>query len=116
MLIPSDPDDSFPSFLSFSVCAGDLYSLMSTLLGQSKDIVDSHIFKPIKMHKAKADLVAQIDSLMQQKDLGSPSATFAFQTSQDPVLVRNRVHKFHELEAMTKPPRSKLLTEGQGGS
>lgn len=101
---------------SLSVCAGDLYSLMSKLLGQSKDIVHIHKYKPSEMQRAKADLVAQIDSLMQKKDLGSPSTTLAFQTREDPVLVRDRVHKFHQLEAMAKPPRSKLLAEGQGGS
>ncbi|XP_029025575.1 peptidyl-glycine alpha-amidating monooxygenase isoform X2 [Betta splendens] len=108
MRLPVESNEAEPLFNQ-----GDLYSLMSQLLGQSKDIVDSRVYKPVRMHKAKADLVAQIDSLMQKKDLGAPSTTLAFQTSQDPVLVRNRVHKFHQLEAMAKPPRSKLLTEGQ---
>ncbi len=64
----------------------------------------------------QAELVAQIDNLMQKKDLGSPSTRLAFQTREHPVLVRDRVHKFHRLEATAKPPRSKLLAEGQGGS
>lgn len=89
---------------------------MSKLLGQSKDIVHIHKYKPSEMQRAKAELVAQIDSLMQNKDLGSPSTTLTFQTRVDPVLVRDRVHKFHQLETMAKPPRSKLLAEGQGGS
>lgn len=104
----------FPSSLSFSVCAGDLFSLMSKLLGQSKDVVHFHKYNPSDMQRAKADLVALIDSLMPKKD--SPSGILAFQTREDPVLVRDRVHKFHQLEAMAKPPRSKLLAEGQGGS
>ncbi|XP_040012984.1 peptidyl-glycine alpha-amidating monooxygenase A isoform X1 [Xiphias gladius] len=92
---------------------GDLYSLMSKLLGESKDIVHIHKYDPSEMQRAQAELVAQIDSLIQKKDLGSPSATLAFQTREDPVLVRDRVHKFHQLEATAKPPRSKLLAEGQ---
>ena len=89
---------------------------MSKLLGQSKDIVEIHKYNPSKMQRAQAELVAQIDNLMKNKDLGSSSASLAFQTREDPVLVRDRVHKFHQLEAMAKPPRSKLLAKGQGGS
>lgn len=101
---------------SLSICAGDLYSLMSKLLGQSKDVVHSHKFNPSEMQRTQAELMAQIDSLMQKKDLGSPSARLAFQAREDPVLVRDRVHKFHQLEATAKSPRSKLLAEVQGGS
>ncbi|XP_070844391.1 peptidyl-glycine alpha-amidating monooxygenase isoform X1 [Chaetodon trifascialis] len=90
---------------------GDLFSLMSKLLGQSKDVVHIHKYNPSET--AQAELVAQIDSLMQNKDLGSPSDRLAFQTREHPVLVRDRVHKFHQLEATAKPPRSKLLAEGQ---
>ncbi|XP_022600169.1 peptidyl-glycine alpha-amidating monooxygenase isoform X1 [Seriola dumerili] len=92
---------------------GDLYSLMSKLLGQSKDIAHIHKYNPSEMQRAQAELVAQIDSLMQKTDLGSPSATLAFQTREDPVLVRDRVHKFHQLEATAKSPGSKLLATGQ---
>ncbi|XP_067429999.1 peptidyl-glycine alpha-amidating monooxygenase isoform X1 [Thunnus thynnus] len=93
---------------------GDLYSLMSKLLGQeSKDIVHIHKYNPSEMKRVKAELVTQIHSSMQEKDLGSPSARLAFQIRKNPVLVRDRVHKFHQLEATVKPPRSKLLSEGQ---
>uniref|UniRef100_A0A8C9XYN1 Peptidylglycine alpha-amidating monooxygenase n=1 Tax=Sander lucioperca TaxID=283035 RepID=A0A8C9XYN1_SANLU len=93
---------------------GDPYSLMSKLLDQSKDVVHIHKYKPSEMQKAQAwQLVAQIDSLMQHKHQGSPSARLAFQTREDPVLVRDRVHKFHQLDATAKPPRSKLLAKGQ---
>ncbi|XP_044030772.1 peptidyl-glycine alpha-amidating monooxygenase isoform X4 [Siniperca chuatsi] len=92
---------------------GDLYSLMSKLLGQKKDVVHIHKYNPSEMQRTKAELVAQIDSLMQKKDLGFPSARLAFQTREDPALVRDRVHKFHQLEVTAKPPRSKLLAEGQ---
>uniref|UniRef100_A0A7N6FH99 Peptidylglycine alpha-amidating monooxygenase n=1 Tax=Anabas testudineus TaxID=64144 RepID=A0A7N6FH99_ANATE len=100
--------------LDVKIC--DLYSLISKLLGQSKDIVHIHKYKPSKMQRAKAELVTQIDSLMQNTDLGSPSTTLTFQTREDPVLMRDKVHKFHQLEAMAKPPRSNLLADGQGGS
>uniref|UniRef100_A0A8C9XZJ4 Peptidylglycine alpha-amidating monooxygenase n=1 Tax=Sander lucioperca TaxID=283035 RepID=A0A8C9XZJ4_SANLU len=86
---------------------GDPYSLMSKLLDQSKDVVHIHKYKPSEMQKAQAwQLVAQIDSLMQHKHQGSPSARLAFQTREDPVLVRDRVHKFHQLDATAKPPRT----------
>lgn len=98
------------------VCAGDLYSLMSKLLGQSKDLVHIHKYNPSKMQRVQPELVAQIHSLIQKKNLGSPSAKLAFQTGKDPVLVRDRVHKFHQLEATAKPSRSNVLSEGQGGS
>lgn len=102
----------FQSFLSFCalVCAGDLYSVMSTLLGQSQDVAPVHKYNPSQTQRAQAELVAQIDSLIQKKDLGFPR--LAFQTRVGHVLVRDRVHKFHQLEATTKSPRSKLLAEG----
>ena len=87
---------------------------MSKLLGKSKDVVHFHKYNPSET--AHNDLVAQIDNLIQKKDLGSPSARLAFQTREHPVLVRDRVHKFHQLEATAKSLRSKLLAEGQGGS
>uniref|UniRef100_UPI0037E7CFF3 peptidyl-glycine alpha-amidating monooxygenase isoform X1 n=1 Tax=Semicossyphus pulcher TaxID=241346 RepID=UPI0037E7CFF3 len=92
---------------------GDILSLMSKLLDQSENIVHIHEFTPREMHRAQAQLLAQIDSLMQDKDLDPPGTRLAFQTREDPVLVRDRVHRFHQLEATAKPPRSKLLAEGQ---
>ncbi|KAM7369456.1 hypothetical protein PAMP_013723 [Pampus punctatissimus] len=92
---------------------GGFYSLMSKLLGQSKDIVHIHKYNPSEMQRVQAELAAQIHSSIQEKDLGSPSTRLAFQIRKDPVLVRDRVHKFHQLEATAKPPRSKLLSEGR---
>ncbi|KAM8827381.1 peptidyl-glycine alpha-amidating monooxygenase isoform 2-T2 [Spinachia spinachia] len=90
---------------------GDLYSLMSELLGQNNDVAPIHKYNPSKMQSVHAGLMALIDSLMQDKDLGFPNAPVAFHTRKDQVLVRDRVHKFHQLEATAKPPRSKLLAE-----
>ncbi|XP_057674518.1 peptidyl-glycine alpha-amidating monooxygenase isoform X1 [Corythoichthys intestinalis] len=93
---------------------GDLYSLMSKLLGHNKDVV--HIQKynsPIKTQRAQPELVAQIHSLIQKKNLGPPSASLAFQTSRHPVLMRDRVHKFHQLETVPKMTKSKLLSQRQ---
>uniref|UniRef100_A0A674PNK5 Peptidylglycine alpha-amidating monooxygenase n=1 Tax=Takifugu rubripes TaxID=31033 RepID=A0A674PNK5_TAKRU len=81
----------------------DLYSLISKLLGQSKDI--DHIHK----YRSNTDLMAHSDSVIQKKDLGSPNAKVVFH----PSLMRDRIHKFHQLEATAEPPRSKLLAEGQ---
>lgn len=97
-----------------SVCAGDLYSLISKLLDQSKDIAHIHKYNPSE--RANDELVTQINSLIQKKDLGLPSVNVAFKTREHPILMRDRVHKFHRLEATFKPPRSKQLVEGQGGS
>ncbi|XP_034089161.1 peptidyl-glycine alpha-amidating monooxygenase A isoform X2 [Gymnodraco acuticeps] len=80
---------------------GDLYSLLSKLLGQSKGVVHSHKYNPSKMERPQPDSVAQFNNLLQ----------IAFHTREDPVLVRDRVHKLHQLEAMAKPQRSKLLAE-----
>ncbi|XP_028273447.1 peptidyl-glycine alpha-amidating monooxygenase B isoform X2 [Parambassis ranga] len=91
---------------------GDLFSLMSKLLGQSKDIVHFQ-YSPRDMQRAQAELVAEIDKLLQKKDLGFPRANLAFKTREDPVLVRDRDHKFHQLEATAHPPRSKPVAEGQ---
>uniref|UniRef100_A0A674MIN0 Peptidylglycine alpha-amidating monooxygenase n=1 Tax=Takifugu rubripes TaxID=31033 RepID=A0A674MIN0_TAKRU len=84
-------------------CFCDLYSLISKLLGQSKDI--DHIHK----YRSNTDLMAHSDSVIQKKDLGSPNAKVVFH----PSLMRDRIHKFHQLEATAEPPRSKLLAEGQ---
>nr|XP_020456708.1 peptidyl-glycine alpha-amidating monooxygenase isoform X1 [Monopterus albus] len=92
---------------------GDFYSLMSKLLDQSKDVGHIHIYNPSKMQRAQAELMDQFDSLMQKKDLVSPSVSLAYQSRGDPVLVRDRVHKFHQLETTAKPPRDMLLAEGQ---
>ncbi|XP_034566302.1 peptidyl-glycine alpha-amidating monooxygenase B isoform X2 [Notolabrus celidotus] len=91
---------------------GDIFSLMSQLLGQSEDVVHVHKFTPREMHRAQAQLLAQIDSLMQDKDPDSPSTRLAFQTREDPVLVRDRVHRFHQLKSADNPSRSQLVSEG----
>ncbi|XP_061555034.1 peptidyl-glycine alpha-amidating monooxygenase A isoform X1 [Phycodurus eques] len=89
---------------------GDLYSLMSKLLGQNKDVVHVHKYNPSKVQRVQPELVAQIHSLIQKKNLGSAGASLAFQTSRHPVLMRDRVHKFHRVEAVPEP-KSKLLSE-----
>lgn len=91
-----------------SLSAGHLTSLISKLLGQSR----AHVHE----HRASPDLVAHIDSLVQKKDLGPPKARLVSQSREHPSLMRDRVHKFHQLEATAEPARSKLLAEGQGGS
>ncbi|XP_069025180.1 peptidyl-glycine alpha-amidating monooxygenase isoform X1 [Embiotoca jacksoni] len=92
---------------------GDLYSLMSQLLGQSKDVVHVHKFDPSELQRTQAELVAQIDNLMRMADLGLPGAALAFHSREDPVLVRDRVHRFHQLEATAKPAGGAVLAGGQ---
>ncbi|XP_061836617.1 peptidyl-glycine alpha-amidating monooxygenase B isoform X1 [Nerophis lumbriciformis] len=92
---------------------GDLFSLMSKLLGQSKDVVHIPKYNPSEIQSVQPEFVAQIHSLIQKKNLGSPSASLVFQTSRDPIFTRNRVHKFHQLEATPKIPKSKLPSQRQ---
>ncbi|XP_062340403.1 peptidyl-glycine alpha-amidating monooxygenase isoform X3 [Osmerus eperlanus] len=87
---------------------GDFYSLLSKFLGESKDVVHVHKYNPSEALRAQAELVAQIDSIMQKKDLGWPSPRLGFGDREDAILVRDRVHKFHQLEATVRPPGSKL--------
>uniref|UniRef100_H2TEM4 Peptidylglycine alpha-amidating monooxygenase n=1 Tax=Takifugu rubripes TaxID=31033 RepID=H2TEM4_TAKRU len=102
--IPVSPDMMHAGHMMHSAhVSGDLYSLISKLLGQSKDI--DHIHK----YRSNTDLMAHSDSVIQKKDLGSPNAKVVFH----PSLMRDRIHKFHQLEATAEPPRSKLLAEGQ---
>lgn len=98
------------------VCAGDFYSLLSKLLYKSKDVAHIHKYNPNEMQRAQAELVAQIDNIMQKKDLGLPSSRLAFPAREDTILVRDRVHKFHQFEATTKLPGGKLVAENEGGS
>ncbi|KAM9519172.1 peptidyl-glycine alpha-amidating monooxygenase B isoform 3-T5 [Salvelinus alpinus] len=88
---------------------GDFYSLLSKLLGESEDVVHVHKYTPGEAQSAQAKLVAQIDSIIQKKDLGWPSPRLGFLDREDAILVRDRVHKFHQLEATARPPGSTLM-------
>ncbi|XP_037121687.1 peptidyl-glycine alpha-amidating monooxygenase isoform X1 [Syngnathus acus] len=92
---------------------GDLYSLMSKLLGQNKDVVHIQKYNPSKIQRVQPELMSQIHSLIQKKNLGSPGPPLALQTNRHPVLMRDRVHKFHQLEAVPKLTKSKLLSQRQ---
>ncbi|XP_029372425.1 peptidyl-glycine alpha-amidating monooxygenase B-like [Echeneis naucrates] len=92
---------------------GARYSQISKLLGHSKDITHIHKYSPNDMQQVQAELVAQIDNLMQKKKVGPPSATLALPTREDPILIRDRVHRFQQLETTAKSPRSKQLAAGQ---
>uniref|UniRef100_H3CNS3 Peptidylglycine alpha-amidating monooxygenase n=1 Tax=Tetraodon nigroviridis TaxID=99883 RepID=H3CNS3_TETNG len=98
------PKKTPPPKQTKQICAGDLYSLVSTLLGQSKGAAPR--LRP------STDLMAHVDSLFQKKDLGSPKA----RTRDHPSLMRDRVHKFHQLQATAEPAPSKPLAEGQASA
>uniref|UniRef100_A0A8B9RA17 Peptidylglycine alpha-amidating monooxygenase n=1 Tax=Astyanax mexicanus TaxID=7994 RepID=A0A8B9RA17_ASTMX len=87
---------------------GDFYSLLSKLLGEREDIVHVHKYNPSEAARAQADLVAEIDSIMQKKDLVWPGPRLGFRQRED-VLVRDRVHKFHQLESTVRPPGTKTI-------
>uniref|UniRef100_A0A3B4CRU0 Uncharacterized protein n=1 Tax=Pygocentrus nattereri TaxID=42514 RepID=A0A3B4CRU0_PYGNA len=92
---------------------GDFYSLLSKLLGEREDIVHVHKYNPAEAAKAQADLVAEIDSIMQKKDLGWPGPRLGYKQREDAVLVRDRVHKFHHLESTVRPPGTKTVPTRQ---
>ncbi|KAJ8007447.1 hypothetical protein DPEC_G00117600 [Dallia pectoralis] len=87
---------------------GDLFSLLSKLLGESEGVLHVHKYTPSEAQRVQADLVAQIDSIMKRKDLGWPSLRLGLLDREDGVLVRDRVHKFHQLEAAARPHGNKL--------
>ncbi|XP_072310099.1 peptidyl-glycine alpha-amidating monooxygenase isoform X2 [Eucyclogobius newberryi] len=109
----SDHQDPAPKDAALSLDQGDLYSLFSKLLGQSKNVGYFHHFSPSDMLRAQDELVAHIRNIMLSEELASPSGKLVYRAREDPVLVRDRVHKFHQLEDMPKSLRSKLLAEGQ---
>uniref|UniRef100_A0A8C2K9Y2 Peptidylglycine alpha-amidating monooxygenase n=1 Tax=Cyprinus carpio TaxID=7962 RepID=A0A8C2K9Y2_CYPCA len=90
---------------------GDLYSLLSKLLGEREDVVHMHKYNLAEAARAQKRLMAEIDSIMQKKDLGWPR--LGYKTKEDAILVRDRVHKFHQLESTVSPSRIlSLFSEG----
>lgn len=102
---------SFRFSSSVSSCAGDLYSLLSKLLGEREDVVQVHKYNPADAARAQTHLMAEIDSIMQKKDLGWPR--LGYKTKEDAILVRDRVHKFHQLESTVSPSRSRTVPARQ---
>ncbi|KAK7126212.1 hypothetical protein R3I93_021559 [Phoxinus phoxinus] len=86
---------------------GDLYSLLSKLLGERDDVVHVHKYHPADAARAQTHLMAEIDSIMQKKDRGWPH--LGYKTKEDAILARDRVHKFHQLESTVSPSRSRTV-------
>ncbi|XP_064165522.1 peptidyl-glycine alpha-amidating monooxygenase B isoform X1 [Anguilla rostrata] len=107
---------------------GDFYSLLSKLLGEREDVVHVHKYNPGEGQQGQADLVAEIDSIIQKKDRGrsGPGSgpgpgpgrgpRVGYSERQDGVLVRDRIHKFHQLESTARPPGSRNVPEAQAGA
>ncbi|XP_056592099.1 peptidyl-glycine alpha-amidating monooxygenase B isoform X1 [Triplophysa dalaica] len=83
---------------------GDFFSVLSKVLGERDDIVPVHKYNPVNAARAQARLLAEIDSIMQKKDMGWP--WLGSKAREDAVLVRDRVHKFHQLESTVPPSKS----------
>ncbi|XP_026074975.1 peptidyl-glycine alpha-amidating monooxygenase B-like isoform X1 [Carassius auratus] len=90
---------------------GDLYSLLSKLLGERENVVHMHKYNSAKAARAQKRLMAEIDSIMQKKELGWPR--LGYKTKADAILVRDRVHKFHQLESTVSPSRSRTVPARQ---
>ncbi|TRY85578.1 hypothetical protein DNTS_032554 [Danionella cerebrum] len=93
---------------------GDLYSLLSKLLGERKDVVHRHKYNPAEAARAQTLLMAEIDSIMHKKDLGWPR--LGYKTKEDAILARDRVHKFHQLQSTISPWRSRTVPSKQSTS
>ncbi|XP_076140528.1 peptidyl-glycine alpha-amidating monooxygenase isoform X2 [Alosa pseudoharengus] len=85
---------------------GDIYSLLSKLLREREDVVHVHKYNPSEVERAQADL---LDSLMQKKDLPWASARIGYNQRGNPILVRDRVHKFHQLESTVRPASGRIM-------
>lgn len=70
-----------------------------------------HKYSPAEVARAQTRLMAEIDSIMQKKDLGRPR--LGYKTKEDSILVRDRVHKFHQLESTVSPSRSRTVPARQ---
>ncbi|XP_029428524.1 peptidyl-glycine alpha-amidating monooxygenase isoform X3 [Rhinatrema bivittatum] len=92
---------------------GDFYSLISKLLGEREDVVHLHKYNPTE--KAESDLVAEIANVVQKKDPGWSNARDRAGRA-DPVLVRDRIHKFHQLESTLRPAGGRLSSLQQAES
>ncbi|XP_048875328.1 peptidyl-glycine alpha-amidating monooxygenase B isoform X1 [Brienomyrus brachyistius] len=95
---------------------GDFYSLLSKLLGEREDVVHVHKYYPPEAERAQADLVAEIDSIIQKKDLLGPNPRVDPNERGSTILVRDRIHKFHQLESTLKPPGRKIMPAKTPGS
>uniref|UniRef100_A0A8C1TAZ7 peptidylglycine monooxygenase n=1 Tax=Cyprinus carpio TaxID=7962 RepID=A0A8C1TAZ7_CYPCA len=116
--IPVSPDhmmsmkhESAPQKEEEVLDQGDLYSLLSKLLGEREDVAHMHKYSPAEAARAQTRLMAEIDSIMQKKDLGWPR--LGYKTKTDAILVRDRVHKFHQLESTVSPSRSRTVPARQ---
>ncbi|XP_075597065.1 peptidyl-glycine alpha-amidating monooxygenase isoform X5 [Balearica regulorum gibbericeps] len=83
--------------------SGDIYSLLSKLLGEREDVVHVHKHNPTE--KAESDLVAEIANVVQKKDLAREITNHA--ERDNTILVRDRIHKFHRLESTLRPPENR---------
>lgn len=90
---------------------GDLYSFLSKLLGERENVVRMHKYSPAEAARTQTRLMAEIDSIMQKKDLGRPR--LGYKTKEEAILVRDRVHKFHQLEPTVSPSRSRTVPTRQ---
>ncbi|KAG9353787.1 hypothetical protein JZ751_011911 [Albula glossodonta] len=90
---------------------GHFYSLLSKILGEREDVVHVHKYNPAETDQS--DLVAEIDSIIQKKDRGWPGPRVDYNEREDAILMRDRIHKFHQLESTVRPPGSKIMPENQ---
>ncbi|XP_006245659.1 peptidylglycine alpha-amidating monooxygenase isoform X8 [Rattus norvegicus] len=95
---------------------GDFYSLLSKLLGERED-VHVHKYNPTEKTESGSDLVAEIANVVQKKDLGRSDAREGAEHEEwgNAILVRDRIHRFHQLESTLRPAESRAFSFQQPG-
>ncbi|XP_032757593.1 peptidyl-glycine alpha-amidating monooxygenase [Rattus rattus] len=95
---------------------GDFYSLLSKLLGERED-VHVHKYNPTEKTESGSDLVAEIANVVQKKDLGRSDAREGAEREEwgNAILVRDRIHRFHQLESTLRPAESRAFSFQQPG-
>ncbi|KAM6222733.1 peptidyl-glycine alpha-amidating monooxygenase isoform 3-T3 [Rhynchocyon petersi] len=91
---------------------GDFYSLLSKLLGEREDVVHVHKYNPTEKTESESDLVAEIASVVQKKDLGQSDTRESpgHEEKDNAILVRDRIHKFHRLESTLSPAENRVCS------
>ncbi|XP_027253503.1 peptidyl-glycine alpha-amidating monooxygenase isoform X4 [Cricetulus griseus] len=95
---------------------GDLYSLLSKLLGERDGVVHVHRYNPAEKTESGSDPVAEMANIVQKKDLTRSDAREGAEREErgNAILVRDRIHKFHRLESTLRPAESSVSPQQPG--
>lgn len=76
-----------------------------------------HKYNPTEKTESGSDLVAEIANVVQKKDLGRSDAREGAEHEEwgNAILVRDRIHRFHQLESTLRPAESRAFSFQQPG-